>query len=114
MKTAINLYSSAEDQNLRGFVEAMSHNLGREVKLLPVSLLPAPDPQRRQALRVEQAELEESIQQAEDCLEQYRSGARQPDAGHENGLRFDLESLHNRLRAVNTVLGIEKGGAGNA
>ena len=115
MKKTLNLYSSStNDTGLQGFLLAISQNIGCEVKLLPLTLLPRPDPQRRQALRVERAELLSSIQLAGFSLEQYATGAWQPDAGHENGLRFDLEALHNRLRAVQTVLGTEAGGADNA
>ena len=59
-------------------------------------------------------ELLDDIKTAEFSLEQYRSGAWQPDAGHESGLRFDLEALKNRLRGIETVLGTEKGAEDNA
>lgn len=115
MESPLLIYSSHHNApGLHGFVEALAMNLGRKARILPLSLLPRPDTQRRQALRVERGELLESIQRAEFSLEQYASGAWQPDAGHESGLRFDLESLRNRLRAVETVLGVEKGGADNA
>lgn len=86
---------------------------GQYLVIRPVAALPAPDPQRRQQLRTERLELRNDINAAEFGLEQYRSGAWQPDAGHENGLRFDLEALGNRLRGVETVLGLGKGGVDN-
>ena len=115
MDSPLLLYTSdSTDQGLHGFVEVLAMNLGRKARILPLTALPRPDTQRRQALRLERGELLESIQRAEFGLEQYCSGAWQPDAGHESGLRFDLEALKNRLRAVETVLGVEKGGADNA
>ena len=111
----INVYTSnPADQGLVGFVLALGHNLQRPVRLLPLSQLPAPDPLRRQALRVEHAELLEAIALAEHFLRLYARGERQPDASHENGLRFDVEALRNRLRGVETVLGLHSPGADNA
>ena len=111
----INVYTSnPADQGLAGFALALGHNLCRPVRLLPLTQLPAPDPVRRQQLKTLRLELLDSIKTAEFGLEQYRSGAWQPDAGHENGLRFDLEALKNRLRGIDTVLGTEKGGEDNA
>ena len=111
----INVYTSnPADQGLAGFALALGHNLGRPVRLLPLSQLPAPDPLRRQALRVEHAELLESIALTEHFLGLYERGEHQPDAGKENGLRFDLEALHNRRRGVVAVLGLGKGGKDNA
>jgi len=113
MKT-VNLYSSAPNSQLNGFLAALGWNLGREVVLLPLAAMPAPDPLRLQRLRVERTELLESIQHTEWSLDMYASGQWQPDAGRENGLRFDLEALKNRLKGVNAVLGsVEKGGEDN-
>lgn len=84
------------------------------VVVRPIAELPAPDPLRRQQLRAERAELLEAIALAGHFLGQYQRGERQPDAGNESGLRFDLEALKNRLRGVETVLGTEVGGADNA
>ena len=102
------------DRGVAGFVLALGFNLQQPVQLRPLAALPAPDPLRRQALRVERAELVESIQRAEFSLEQYASGAWQPDAGHESGLKSDLDALQARLRAVQAVLGLEKGAEDNA
>ena len=88
--------------------------LAHHVVVRPVTAIPAPDPLRRQALRVERTELRRAIGRAEFGLAHYASGAWQPDAGAENGLRFDLETLNSRLRALNTVLGTEKEGVDNA
>ncbi|MBH8567548.1 hypothetical protein KB206_01535 [Microvirga sp. STS02] len=106
--------SNPADQGLAGFALALSHNLQRPVHLRALTALPAPDLLRRQALRVEHAELLEAIALAEHFLGLYEQGERQPDAGHENGLRFDLEALRNRLRGVETVLGLHATGADNA
>lgn len=113
--TVINVYTSnPTDQGLVGFALALGHNLQRPVRLLPLAQLPAPDPLRRQALRVEHAELLEAIALAEHFLGQYQRGERQPDAGNENGLRFDLEALNNRRRGVEAVLGLHAPGPDNA
>ncbi|MDB5270223.1 MAG: hypothetical protein JWP58_3263 [Hymenobacter sp.] len=106
--------SNPADQGLAGFALALSHNLCRPVLLRPLHALPAPDPLRRQALRVEHTELLEAIALAEHFLGQYERGERQPDAGNENGLRFDLEALHNRRRGVAAVLSLHTPGPDNA
>jgi hypothetical protein len=87
---------------------------GHQLVVRPMTELPVPDPQRRQQLKTLRLELLNDIKTAEFGLEQYRSGGWQPDAGHESGLRFDLEALKNRLRGIETVLGTEKGAADNA
>ena len=111
----INVYTSnPADQGLVGFALALGHNLQRPVRLLPLAQLPAPDPLRRQALRVEHAELLEAITLTEHFLGLYQRGECPPDAGNESGLRFDLEALRNRLRGVKTVLGLHAPGADNA
>lgn len=108
----INVYTSnAAGSNLAGVVAALGMNLGRPVQLLPIEQLPAPDLLRRQALRLEQRELREDIQRHRATLAAYRNGERQPNAGRENGLLFDIEALGNRLRAVNGLLG--EGGQDN-
>ncbi|WP_210516434.1 hypothetical protein [Hymenobacter terricola] len=84
------------------------------VVIRPVSELPAPDPLRRQQLRVERTGLLEAIAVAAHDLDRLVYGEVQPDAGRENGLRFELEALKRRLSGVNTVLGTEKGGTDNA
>ncbi|MDO7853177.1 hypothetical protein [Hymenobacter convexus] len=110
----INVYTSnPADQGLAGFAVALSHNLCRPVQLLPLSQLPLPDPLRRQALRVEHAELVESIAQVEHDLERLAYGDVPADAGRENGLKADLNALQTRLRAVNATLGLGKGGEDN-
>jgi hypothetical protein len=95
------------------FLQAVSR--AHTIVVRPVTALPAPDPLRRQALRVERGELLDAIQAAETSLELLRTRRVQPDAGRENGLRFTLNSLNNRLKGVNTVLGsTAKGAVDNA
>jgi hypothetical protein len=106
--------SNPADRGLAGFVLALGFNLQKPVQLRPLSALPAPDPLRRQRLRVEHAELVEAIAQAEHDLERLHYGDVPADAGRENGLRFDLEALRTRLRAVEAVLSLGKGGVDNA
>ncbi|MDO7875519.1 hypothetical protein Q5H93_12315 [Hymenobacter sp. ASUV-10] len=109
----IRLYTSCPaDLGVQGLAIALSHNFNLPVDVLPLSLLPAPDTERRQALRVERAELVEALQRAEWSLEQYRTGQWQPDAGHQNGLEFDRQALLTRREAIDRVLGAEKGGVG--
>ncbi|WP_201979297.1 hypothetical protein [Hymenobacter rubidus] len=111
----INVYTSnPADQGLAGFALALSHNLCRPVRLLPLTQLPAPDPQRRQALRVERGELLASIADAEHDLERLRYGDVPADAGRENGLLADVDALRSRLRAVNAMLGAPKEGGSRA
>lgn len=110
MKNLIVYTSQPASGQMATFMQAVAQNMD----VRPVSQLPAPDPVRRQALRVERIELRDGIKLAEFSLEQYRSGAWQPDAGHESGLRFDLDALNRRLSGLNTVLGTEEGGADNA
>ncbi|MBF9239488.1 hypothetical protein I2I05_18995 [Hymenobacter sp. BT683] len=108
---AINVYTSnATDQGLVAFTLALGMNLGRQINLRPLSQLPKPDPLRRQALRVERVEVLEQLKQAEFCLEQYACGAWQPDASHQEGTRFIVDSLTSRLRGLDAVLSTEKGG----
>ena len=114
MRAIIVYTSNPADQGLAGFALALGHNLRRPVHLRPLAALPAPDPLRRQALRLEHAELLEAIALAEHFLGLYERGERQPDAGNESGLRFDLEALRSRLRGVETVLGLHTPGADNA
>ena len=110
----INIYTSnPADRGLAGFAVALGHNLCRPVRLLPLSRLPRPDPLRRQALRVERAELVEAIAWAEHDLERRRYGDVPADAGRENGLQSDLNALQARLRAVNATLALGKGGEDN-
>lgn len=85
----------------------------RPVVIQPWSEIPAPDPDRCQRLRVEQAELEESIQEAEYLLQGYQTRRLQPDAGRENGLIADWNALTTRLRAVKAILRRQKGGPAN-
>ena len=88
-------------------VEAAHH-----VVIRPIAELPAPDPLRRQALRVERAELLEAIARTEFNLAVCTNGS---FAVHSvTALQSDLDALRYRLRAVNTVLGTEKGGPDNA
>ena len=115
MSRVINIYTTAGvDQGVHGFALALSMNLCRPVRVLPVSQLPAPDALRLQQKRVEQRELLDAIEAADTHLACYTSGQLQPDAGAESGLRYQLESLNTRLKGVNTVLSsVEKGGEDN-
>jgi hypothetical protein len=106
--------SSTADLGAQGFALALGMNMGCDVLLLPLSLLPAPDPTHRPRLLLERAEVGEELQQVEFCLEQYRSGAWQPDAGHQNGLEFDRQALKNRLTGIDRTLHAEKGGEPHA
>ena len=110
----LNIYTSdPADNGLAGIVLALGQNLQREVHLRPLEQLPVPDPERRQALRVEREEIVESIHRAEWCLAQYRGGHWHRDASHENGLAADLDALLTRRRAIDRILGAEKGGVNN-
>ncbi|MDO7851588.1 hypothetical protein [Hymenobacter convexus] len=110
----ITVYTSdPADRGLAGFVLALGFNLQRPVRLLPLTRLPAPDPLRLQALRVERTELIESIAQAEHDLERLAYGDVPADAGRENGLKADRDALHARLRAVEAMLRVGKGGLHN-
>ncbi|MDB5268027.1 MAG: hypothetical protein JWP58_1067 [Hymenobacter sp.] len=86
---------------------------GQHLDIRPTSALPPPDLQRRQALRTERLELEEAISLAVAELACFASGEAQPDAGRENGLRFDLDARRRRLAGIMTVLGTEIGGPDN-
>lgn len=112
VKALIVYTSQPSSYEMATFLQAAQQ--GQHLVIRPVTALPAPDPQRRQQLKALRTELLGDIQTAEFGLEQYRSGAWQPDFGHESGLRFDLEALRNRLRGVETVLGTEKGAPDNA
>jgi len=110
----INVYTSdPTDRSLAGFALALGFNMQRPVRLLPLTCLPAPDPLRLQALRVERTELVESISWAEHDLERLAYGDVPADAGRENGLKSDRDALLARLRAVNAMLGVGKGGLHN-
>jgi hypothetical protein len=87
---------------------------GHQLVVRPITELPAPDLQRRQQLRAERVELLDEIKLSEFMLEQYRCGQLQPDTGHEQGLRYMLDTCKSRLRGIDTVLGTEKGAADNA
>lgn len=82
----------------------LTGQLARQVRLLPLSALPAPRPQRQHALRQERDELRADILTIGWSLQQYRSGAWLPDAGRENGLEADLDASISRLRAVEATL----------
>jgi hypothetical protein len=84
--------------------------LARRVRVLPLAALPAPRPQRLRSLRQERDELRQDIKTIGWALQQYRSGARLPDAGHENGLQADLDASISRLRAVEATLRALEGG----
>ncbi len=113
MYSVINFYSSEPDRlGLASFAQALSHNLGCAVRLRPLRELPAPDPARRHALRVERLDVVDRLNRTAWCLEQYRCHQWQPDAGEENGLQADHDALATRLRAIDRVLKV-KGGQGN-
>ncbi|WP_201980391.1 hypothetical protein [Hymenobacter rubidus] len=108
--SVLKVYCSAPNQGIDGFFLA----LGRQVQLMPLELLPNPDPQRRQALELLRAELREEITNAQHDLDRLLYGDVPADAGRENGLKADLDALTSRLRGLDTVLGTQKGGADNA
>lgn len=112
IKSLVVYTSEPASPQMATFLRAAAQGLHLDIR--PTTALPAPDPLRRPALRVERTELLASIALAEHFLGLYQRGERQPDAGNESGLRFDLEALRNRLRAVDTVLGLHAPGADNA
>ena len=98
----VNIYTSQpSDQGLAGVMLAMSQNLKRPVVLLPLEAMPEPDLRFKQLqrLRIERMEVERALVWTEWCLEQYRHGAWSADAGHQQGLQFDLDALKTRLGA---------------
>ena len=108
------LYSSnTSDLGLQGLAIALSQNYGQPVEVLPLSMLPSPDLEHLNRLRVERAEVVEQLNQVEWSLEQFKSGAWQPDAGMQNGLEFERQALLNRRDAINRTLGAEKGAVSN-
>ena len=89
--------------------------LAQGATIRPVSDMPQPDTLHLKRKRVEQRELLDAIEAAQTHLALFAAGELQPDAGTEEGLRFTLESLHTRLKGVETVLSsVERGGADNA
>ncbi|UOQ96641.1 hypothetical protein MUN81_15500 [Hymenobacter sp. 5317J-9] len=113
MKKTIHLYSSAGNTGLGGFIFTLSQNLERDVLLLPLSKLPTPDPLRLQALRVEKNEIEADLPHLEFALGKFARGEWGPDAGRENGLKADIDAAKTRLRAINAMLRVGKGGLHN-
>ncbi len=114
MQTLIVYTSLPASGELATLLRCLESTTGpRLVVIQPLSALPPPDPDHCQRLRVEQAELEESIQAAELCLQGYRTRQWQPDAGRENGLVSDWNALSTRLRAVKAILRRQKGGPRN-
>ena len=109
MEATIRLYSSASDSGFLGFARALGDNLGREVLLLPLAQLPAPNLayQQRQRLLVERAEVSEELNQVKAELAQPRG----LDTGELNGLQFRRQALLNRRLAISRSLGEEGGPA---
>jgi hypothetical protein len=92
----------------------MALRLGQGVVIRPLTALPQPDALRLQALRVEQGEVVEAIEDVKAHLELFQTGALQPDAGRQNGLAYKLDTLQTRLRAIVAVLSsVELGGVDN-
>ena len=111
---SINLYTSGVADGLLTSLADSLRAEGRVVRLLPIEQLPAPDPQRRQALRVEREEISEDLARHRATLQAYRAGRRPADAGRENGLLYDIEALSTRLRAIYSILGEKEGGPADA
>lgn len=112
MSTLTVYCSQPANPQMATFLLALGLAQGATVR--PLAALPAPDPLRRQALRVERGELRETIAQVQHDLDRFAFGDWQPDAGRENGLRFELDALQTRLKGVEAVLGsTEKGGVDN-
>ena len=111
---SINLYTSGVADGLLTSLADSLRAEGRVVRLLPIEQLPAPDPQRRQALRVEREEISEDLARHRATLQAYRAGRRSADAGRENGLLYDIEALSTRLRAIYSILGEKEGGPADA
>jgi len=110
MKTPLTVYcSQPASGQMATFLVAL--DLAQGASIRPLADLRQPDALRLQQKRVEQRELLDAIEAAETSLACYASGELQPDAGTEQGLRYQLEALNTRLKGVNAVLSsVEKGG----
>ena len=86
---------------------------GRAVELRPLAELPPRRAQRLSPLRVEHAELLQSLAFLNWSLALLTNGTWQPDALLEDGLRADKISLEARLREVTPLLQIQEGGQAN-
>ena len=94
------------------FLMAVDQGQGATIRLL--TDLPKPDMLRLQQRRVEKAELLDAIEATQTHLALFASRELQPNAGMEEGLKFQLESLKTRLNGVNAVLSsAEIGGQDN-
>jgi hypothetical protein len=110
--TFLRLYTSAP-AHVKLANLGLTGTLAKRVRLLPLSALIAPKPQRWYALCQERGELRQAVKTIGWSLQQYRSGAWLPDAGRENGLQADLDASISRLRAVEATLRALEGGRGN-
>jgi hypothetical protein len=78
----------------------------------PLSELRGLTASRRLKYEEEQGELVDAITLAQHDLERMTYGDVPYDAGRKNGLEADLNALHDRLRAVNVILGLGKSEGG--
>ncbi|HEX8505493.1 MAG TPA: hypothetical protein VF630_09005 [Hymenobacter sp.] len=111
MKDLIVYTSMPSSGQMTTFLRAVGE--AHHVDVRPISALPAPDEHRRQQLRVVRLELLDAVAETQRDLGCFERGEVQPDAGRENGLRYDLEAYNRRLAGINTVLGTEIGGPDN-
>lgn len=88
----------------------LTRHLSLNVVVRPLDKLPLPQPERLNALLLEQQELSQALACAEWCLERLASGQWQPDAALENGCLADRDALASRLRAVSQSIELLKRG----
>lgn len=88
----------------------LTGTLARQVRLLPLTALPAPHPQRLHSLAAERDEIQHDLEIIAWQLEQFASGRFLSDAGREYGLKADQDALTSRLRAVVATLEAQRGG----
>lgn len=86
---------------------------GRTVTLLPLGTLAPARPLRLGPLRIEHADLLQSLAFTNWSLVLLANGTWQPDSGLEKALRADKTTLEARLRVVAPLLQAEEGGQAN-
>jgi hypothetical protein len=106
----IRLYTSSPE-TLKLADLGLSGHLATRVQLLPLTALPAPQPQRLVALRQERDEIRRDLAIAKWQLTQFATGSCRPDAGRQEGLKADVDALESRLRAIVLTLKAVGGGA---